>query len=75
MDHRMDHRMDVLDNAQAFGQLDAINLMLRDLGVADHALAHRAAFRGCTREVADLRHELIAYLRDRRERLVSGRRG
>ena len=47
--------MDVLDNAQAFGQLDAINLMLRDLGVADHALAHRAAFRGCTRELVDLR--------------------
>ncbi|WP_216900074.1 hypothetical protein [Synechococcus sp. CCY 9618] len=53
-------------------QLDAINLMLRDLGVPDHALLHRAAFRGCTCELADLRAELIAYLRQRRERLRSG---
>lgn len=56
-------------------QLDAINLMLRDLGVADHALLHRAAFRGCTRELADLRAELIAYLRERRERVRSGEEG
>ncbi len=70
----MDHPRDVLDNPQAFGQLDAINLMLRDLGVADHALAHRAAFQGCTRELVDLRRELIDYLRDRREGLRRGRR-
>ncbi|KEF42249.1 MAG: hypothetical protein ER33_06925 [Cyanobium sp. CACIAM 14] len=54
-------------------QLDAINLLLRDLGVADHALLHRAAFRGCSRELDDLRAELIAYLRERREQLRSGR--
>jgi hypothetical protein len=54
-------------------QLDAINLLLRDLGVTDHALEHRAAFRGCTRELADLRSELVAYLRERRERVRSSR--
>lgn len=40
--------------------LDALNLMLRDLRVADHSQLHRAAFRGCARELADLRAELIA---------------
>jgi hypothetical protein len=56
-------------------QLDAINLLLRDLGVADHGLLHRAAFRGCTRELDDLRAELIAYLRDRRDRCRRGEEG
>jgi hypothetical protein len=46
-------------------QRDAIDLLLRDLGVIDHGLEHRAAFRGCSRELADLRCELVAYLRER----------
>jgi hypothetical protein len=68
----MNQRTDPYGRCDAPSQLDAINLMLRDLGVADHTLLHRAAFRGCTRELADLRHELIAYLRDRRERVRGG---
>jgi hypothetical protein len=70
----MNHRTDAYGQFDAPGHLDAINLMLRDLGVADHTLLHRAAFRGCTRELADLRNELIAYLRDRRERVRDGER-
>jgi hypothetical protein len=62
---------DGLRPLEARSQLDAINLMLRDLGVADHSLAHRAAFRGCTRELVNLRGELVRYLRERRERLRS----
>jgi hypothetical protein len=68
-------RMDGLRPLALRSQLDAINLMLRDLGIADQSLAHRAAFRGCTRELVDLRGELIAYLRERRERLRSPDRG
>jgi hypothetical protein len=47
-------------------QLDAINLLLRDLGVVDDALEHRAAFRGCSKELAELRGELVNYLRQRK---------
>jgi hypothetical protein len=47
-------------------QLDAINLLLRDLGVVDDALEHRAAFRGCSRELSELRGELVSYLRQRK---------
>ena len=56
-------------------QLDAINLLLRDLGVTDHSLQHRAAFRGCTGELAELRAELMAYLRKRRETVRAARDG
>jgi plasmid stability protein len=47
-------------------QLDAINLMLQDLGMVDDGLRHRAAFHGCSRELADLREELRAYLTQRK---------
>ena len=51
--------------------LDAINLMLRDLGMVDESLRHQAAFRGCTRELADLREELREYLRKRKGAVAS----
>jgi plasmid stability protein len=47
-------------------QLDAINLMLQDLGMVDDGLRHRAAFHGCSRELADLREELRDYLTQRK---------
>ena len=52
-------------------RLDAINLMLRDLGKVDDSLRHQAAFRGCTRELADLREELRDYLRQRKRTVAS----
>jgi hypothetical protein len=47
-------------------QLDAINLLLGDLGIVDEALVHRAAFRGCTSELAALRAELVGWLHHRK---------
>lgn len=47
-------------------KLDAINLMLRDLGMVDDTLQHRAAFHGCSRELADLREELRDYLKQQK---------
>jgi hypothetical protein len=47
-------------------QIDAINLMLQDLGMVDDGLRHRAAFHGCSRELADLRQELRDYLTQRK---------
>jgi hypothetical protein len=56
-------------------QLDAINLLLRDLGVVDEALEHRAAFHGCSKELADLRVELVNYLRHRKSSVQTIPRG
>jgi hypothetical protein len=53
-------------------QLDAIELMLRDLNTRHDEIRHRAAFRGCTRELLALQRELVQYLTNKREGL-SGR--
>lgn len=50
-------------------QIEAINLLLQDLGMVDEALLHRASFHGCTRELQDLRLELRNYLLARRSRV------
>ena len=52
--------------------LDAIQLMLRDLHTRHDEIRHRAAFRGCTRELLALQQELVKYLMAKREGL-SGR--
>ena len=49
--------------------LDAIELMLRDLNTRHDEIRHRAAFRGCTRELLTLQQELVRYLRAKREGL------
>ena len=53
-------------------ELDAIELMLRDLNTRHDEIRHRAAFRGCTRELLSLQQELVKYLMSKREGL-SGR--
>jgi len=50
-------------------QLDAIELMLRDLNTRHDEIRHRAAFRGCTRELLALQQELVQYLTRKREGL------
>jgi len=50
-------------------QLDAIELMLRDLNTRHDEIRHRAAFRGCTRELLALQQELVQYLMHKREGL------
>jgi len=50
-------------------QLDAIELMLRDLNPRHDEIRHRAAFRGCTRELLALQQELVQYLSRKREGL------
>lgn len=52
------------------GQIEAINLLLQDLGMIDETLLHRASFHGCSRELQDLRLELRDYLLARRSRAV-----
>lgn len=42
--------------------LDAIQLMLRDLHTRHEDIRHKAAFRGCTRELLSLQQELVDYL-------------
>ena len=49
--------------------LDAIQLMLRDLHTRHDEIRHRAAFRGCTRELLTLQQELVRYLMQKREGL------
>ena len=49
--------------------LDAIQLMLRDLHTRHDEIRHRAAFRGCTRELLTLQQELVRYLMKKREGL------
>ena len=53
-------------------ELDAIELMLRDLNTRHDEIRPRAAFRGCTRELLALHQELVKYLMAKREGL-SGR--
>ena len=53
-------------------ELDSIELMLRDLHTRHDEIRHRAAFRGCTRELLALQEELVQYLLNRKESL-SGR--
>ena len=50
-------------------ELDAIELMLRDLHTRHDEIRNRAAFRGCTREVLALQQELVRYLMSKREGL------
>ncbi|QNG28510.1 hypothetical protein [Synechococcus sp. LTW-R] len=53
-------------------ELDAIELMLRDLNTRHEEIRHRAAFRGCTRELVVLQQELVQYLTDKKAQ-ISGR--
>jgi len=53
-------------------ELDAINLMLRDLNTRHDEIRHRAAFRGCTGELLILQKELVDYLLSKKQGLVSG---
>ena len=46
--------------------------MLRDLHTRHDEIRHRAAFRGCTRELLALQEELVQYLLTRKDSL-SGR--
>lgn len=50
-------------------ELDAIDLMLRDLNTRHDEIRHRAAFRGCTRELLTLQQELVTYLMTKRGEL------
>lgn len=51
-------------------RLDAINLMLRDLHTRHDEIRHKAAFRGCTRELLTLQQELVDYLLSKRNALL-----
>ena len=51
-------------------ELDAINLMLRDLTTRHDEIRHRAAFRGCTGELLVLQKELVDYLLSKKQELV-----
>jgi len=51
-------------------RLDAINLMLRDLHTRHDEIRHRAAFRGCTRELLTLQQELVDYLITKKHTLL-----
>ena len=53
-------------------ELDSIELILRDLHTRHDEIRHRAAFRGCTRELLALQEELVQYLLTRKDSL-SGR--
>jgi hypothetical protein len=50
--------------------LDAIQLMLRDLHTRHDEIRHRAAFRGCTRELLSVQQELVDYLLAKRSALM-----
>jgi len=50
------------DSRQHLATLDAIQLMLRDLHTRHDEIRHRAAFRGCTKELLDVQQELVNYL-------------
>lgn len=50
------------DSRQHLATLDAIQLMLRDLHTRHDEIRHRAAFRGCTKELLDVQQELVDYL-------------
>ena len=48
-------------------QMDAIELLLQDLGSVDPQLQHRASFQCCGRELSQLRSELVNLLLSRRQ--------
>lgn len=50
--------------------LDAIQLMLRDLHTRHEEIRHKAAFRGCTRELLALQQELVGYLLQKKSALM-----
>ncbi len=50
--------------------LDAIQLMLRDLHTRHDEIRHRAAFRGCTKELLAVQQELVEYLLAKKSRLM-----
>jgi hypothetical protein len=50
--------------------LDAIELMLRDLHTRHDEIRHRAAFRGCTRELLEVQQELVDYLLAKKSSLI-----
>ncbi|MFQ6538679.1 MULTISPECIES: hypothetical protein [Aphanothece] len=50
--------------------LDAIQLMLRDLNTRHDEIRHRAAFRGCTRELLEVQQELVDYLLTKKSQLM-----
>ena len=52
-------------------ELDAINLMLRDLNTRHDEIRHRAAFRGCTGELLVLQKELVEYLQSKKQELLT----
>lgn len=52
-------------------ELDAIDLMLRDLKTRHDEIRHRAAFRGCTHELLVLQEELVEYLLTKKSSLQS----
>lgn len=51
-------------------RLDAIDLMLRDLHTRHDEIRHRAAFRGCTRELLTVQQELVDYLLNKKHSLL-----
>jgi hypothetical protein len=51
-------------------RLDAIDLMLRDLNTRHDEIRHRAAFRGCTRELLTVQQELVDYLLAKKQQLL-----
>jgi len=50
--------------------LDAIQLMLRDLHTRHDEIRHRAAFRGCTKELLEVQQELVDYLLNKKCELL-----
>lgn len=50
--------------------LDAIQLMLRDLHTRHDEIRHRAAFRGCTKELLEVQQELVDYLLTKKSKLM-----
>ncbi|NDC34072.1 MAG: hypothetical protein EBZ51_01470 [Synechococcaceae bacterium WB9_2_112] len=50
--------------------LDAIQLMLRDLHTRHDEIRHRAAFRGCTKELLEVQQELVDYLLAKKRHLL-----
>lgn len=55
--------------------LDAIQLMLRDLHTRHDEIRHRAAFRGCTKELLEVQQELVDYLLTKKSQLMGQSEG
>jgi hypothetical protein len=63
--------MDTQSPARSHGPtLDAIQLMLRDLHTRHDEIRHRAAFRGCTKELLEVQQELVDYLLGKQRALM-----